>query len=452
MALLTRVVWREGMHLAQHHFQSQARYFESLYRFTLSNLFPGSFGFAGVELEEESLLNGTAALVHARGLMPDGLSFNFPEDDPLPEPRRIDDMFGPTENVQRLLLAIPAFQVGKGILGAPEGDQGGPERYSPREQPVWDELTGRDEKPLTFAKKNFCLLLEKEMHPGMVSMPIGRIKRGGGGRFVYDRDYVPPCLQIGASPRLLEIVRKVVVMLEEKSEELLARRGPSHPAQLVGSSGDLVEFWLVHTLFSSLGLLRHHLQTKHTHPESLFLDLSRLAGSLCTFSLTEKPGNLPAYHHEEPGESFSLVAEHIRRIVETAIPDNLVRIPLSRPEEFLYVGDIQDERCFGPSRWVLGVRSTLPEADLITSVPNLVKVCSGKYIMRVVLEARTALGLEHLKAPSGALRPKEGTQYFLIEQNGPCWKAILRGKDVGVYVPEALPDDEVELFVLIDQS
>ena len=54
------------MHLAQHHFQTQGRYFEDLAAFTLSNLFYRPYGFAGVEVDPEALLNWTVAVTHAR--------------------------------------------------------------------------------------------------------------------------------------------------------------------------------------------------------------------------------------------------------------------------------------------------------------------------------------------------------------------------------------------------
>ena len=71
MRLLSHVVWSEGMHLAQHHFQTQGRYFEDLAAFTLSSLFYRGYGFAGLELDAEALLNGTVSISHARGVMPE---------------------------------------------------------------------------------------------------------------------------------------------------------------------------------------------------------------------------------------------------------------------------------------------------------------------------------------------------------------------------------------------
>src|SRR5580765_4483965 len=92
MKLLSRVVWAEGMHLGPHHFQVQSRYFEDSIQFATSALWFASYGLAGLELDNDALFNGTVSLLHARGILPDGLPFNMPESDMLPAPRIIPDL------------------------------------------------------------------------------------------------------------------------------------------------------------------------------------------------------------------------------------------------------------------------------------------------------------------------------------------------------------------------
>ena len=57
MRALGRVVWRDGMHLSQHHFQAQSRYFEELIRFVAGSLNPDLHGLAGYEFDDEALRN-----------------------------------------------------------------------------------------------------------------------------------------------------------------------------------------------------------------------------------------------------------------------------------------------------------------------------------------------------------------------------------------------------------
>ena len=100
MKPFTRVVWQEGMHLAQHHFQLQSRYFEDSVAFALSQLFFRPHGLVGAELDSEALSNGTVSILHARGVMPDGLVFHIPDADPPPAPRAIRELFSPTQDRQ----------------------------------------------------------------------------------------------------------------------------------------------------------------------------------------------------------------------------------------------------------------------------------------------------------------------------------------------------------------
>src|ERR1700693_2225285 len=107
MKLLSRVVWSEGMYLGPHHFQVQGRYFEDSIHFATSSLWFASYGLAGVDLDADALSNGTVSLIHARGIFPDGLPFNMPEGDSLPEPRAIEGLFPPTRDGIVVMLSIP---------------------------------------------------------------------------------------------------------------------------------------------------------------------------------------------------------------------------------------------------------------------------------------------------------------------------------------------------------
>src|SRR5688572_30755692 len=113
-----RVVWQEGMHLSQHHFQAQSRHFENEIHFALSQMLAEPYGLAGIELDGEALLNGTMRLSHARGVMPDGLAFDMPESDPAPAPRDIREKFSPARGSHVVLLVLPSYRPG-GANAAP---------------------------------------------------------------------------------------------------------------------------------------------------------------------------------------------------------------------------------------------------------------------------------------------------------------------------------------------
>lgn len=451
MTRLSRVVWSEGMHLSQHHFQMQARYFEEAAAFQASTLHFGAWGVAGVELDAEALLNGTVSLLHARGLFPDGLAFQLPEGDPLPESFPVAERFSPTSDRQLLFLAIPPHRPG-GANCPPDDDDrsnGVGSRFRPEVRPVRDEVTGSGDAAVAFARKNIRFVLEGEDAGESLLLPVARLRRDGAGHFLYDPEYIPPLLQIGASPRLMDRLRQVVEMLEARGEALGSERAASRGAADYGSR-EVATFWLAHAIHAALPGLRHHLESRRSHPERLFVELARLAGALCTFSLEGHPRDLPAYDHGDLEGCFGALDRHIRSHLQLFLPQNRIVIPLDATRELLRTGVVTDRRCFGKAHWFLGVRSTLSEGELAAAVPRLMKICSAKHIARLVKEAYPGIGIRHLPTPPSDLAPRVGTAYFALERVEPCWSSMVESGDVGVYVPGAIPGAEVEVLVVVD--
>lgn len=455
MKALSRVVWSEGMHLSQHHFQLQSRYFEDATSFAVSNLNNAPYGLLACELDDELLLNGTVAVRHARGVMPDGLPFQFP-DDPLPAPLEIGERFSPTRSQQVVHLWVRAFRP-EDANCPDEPSDGDGARYLPWPRTAVDETTGREEKEVVVARKNFHLSLDDETPEDVVALPIARVVRDASGRFVYDADYVPPCLRISASGALMGRLGRLVDILDQKAGSLAVERRLAHSSAAEYAGREVAGFWLSHTVHAGLAVLRHHLHIRSTHPEGLFLELSRLAGALCTFSFEAHPSDLPVYDHDDLESCFSALDQHVRRHLEVVMPTNRVAVPLEPSGDYLHTGHVPDPRCFRPdSSWFLGVRADMGTGELVDHVTRLVKVCSARHVMRLVREAYPGMELSHVPTPPSELSPRLGSQYFAVRKTEPCWTTIVESDAgpeetgrVGVYVPEAIPGAEVELVVVL---
>jgi type VI secretion system protein ImpJ len=446
----SNVVWSEGMYLGPHHFQAQSRYFEKLIHFDTSALWFEAYGLVGYRLDAEALQNGTVSLVHARGIFPDGLAFDMPECDPLPRPRNIADLFPPTRDNLTVLLGVSRYRpngCNTALSAAVNPDQF---RYTGETRLLHDENTGSDEKPVRVARKNIRLVLDTEVTEDLVSLPLARVTRDGSGHLVYDPDFIPPCVQIGASETLVMMVRRLIEIMEDKSLTLTSNgaRGSKYARDL--SAQAVATFWFLHALHSSLAPLRHLCLSKRGHPEELFVELSRLAGALCTFGLGLHPQRLPLYDHQDLQKCFRELDQHIRRQLEAFLPTNCIAIPLQPVRKYFYEADIADQRCLGRARWVFAIQAELGEADLISSAPQLVKICSAQFVPELVKRALPGLALAHLPVPPSALSPRVESQYFAVERTGRCWEHIVKTGRVGVYVPGEFPNPEVELLVLLE--
>jgi type VI secretion system protein ImpJ len=447
MRSLSRVVWSEGMYLGPHHFQVQARYFEDASRFAIASLWPFSYGIGGCRLDADALENGTVSVLHARGIFPDGLVFDMPDSDALPAVRNLADLFPPTRDTVTVLLGVPERKAGgRNCATSPTENQSA--RFVAATRPVRDENNGVDERSVEFGAKNFRVLLDIEPADGFATLPLARIMRDGSGRFVFDPSFVPPLLHIAASESLMISLRRLIEILDEKSAAMSRKPGGTQLAEF--ASRDIASFWFLHAVNSALAPLRHLWAAKRGHPEELYREMARLAGALCTFALDSHPRDIVAYDHDHLDRTFSALDEYIRRHLEIIVPTNCVTIPLAPAAKYFYEGDIQDQRCLNRSRWILGIRSSAGEVEVITKTPQLVKFCSAAFVPELVRRALPGLALTHLPTPPPAVPAKVDYQYFSISKGGPCWEHILKTRRAGVYVPGELPECETELLVILE--
>ncbi len=451
MKYLSRVVWSEGMYLGPHHFQLQNRYFEDTIRFVTSSLFFAPWGLIGCQLDAEALRNGTVNLVHARGVFPDGLVFNMPESDELPEPRNIADLFPPNRDMLGVSLAIPPHKPDGLNCVLPESNDGQTgARFSAEARMLYDETTGRDEKPVQLGRKNIQLLLETEAANGQMTLPVARVTRDGSGHFVFDPGFIPPCVRIEASERLMTLLRRLIEILEDKSTTFSRAGKGDKRGWAEFSTREVANFWLLHTVNSALAPLRHLFLTRRGHPEDLYVEMLRLGGALCTFTLDSHPRELPLYNHERLDECFAQLDDHIRRRLETIVPTQYVQIPMSKRANYFYEGVVTDQRCIDRSRWIFGIKANVGEVEIISKTPQVVKLCSKQFVPQLVQRALPGLTMVHMPVAPAAIPAKVDFQYFSVAKGGPCWDHLVQTRQVGLYVPGELPNPTIELLVILE--
>lgn len=450
MRFLSRVVWSEGMYLSPHHFQTQSRYFEDSIAFLAASLWHQPWGLLHAELDQKAIRNGSAVLLHASGIFPDGLTFELPDSDPPAPARNLLELFPPTDAALPLYLTVPARRDNGFDLdpaAAPNSS-----RFSIMQRTLRDETNGVDEREVELGQKNIRLSTEAELNPSLLSIPIARVLRDGRGHLIYDEEFIPACLRLSASEPLMLLVKRLLDAIGEKSATVSRSARRQGRFEAGTAALDVANYWFLHALHSAIPPLQHLSATRHAHPEDVFVEMSRLAGALCTFSFESDPRQLPAYDHREPGPAFRALDAHIRRHLEIVVPSNTVTLDFHPVEPYIQAADVRDERCLRRARWIFGVRSSLAESDLLRQVPRLVKVCSSKFVPELVRRALPGMVLTHLPVPPAALRAEADMQYFSIETSGPCWEHILQTRSVGVYIPGEISHPVFEVTVIVEPA
>jgi type VI secretion system protein ImpJ len=446
-------VWQEGMALAPQHFQAQRRWLEEETRRAIDDVIPFPWGVAGLELDVDALRGGTLALLHARGRFPDGTALQAPDPDPLPAPAPLAARFSPTRESHLVHLALAPWHDDAPNVAAAGALAADSMRFRRAEKSLVDETTGGDAMPVAVATKHLRLLLDDELAAGDITLPLARIRRDAGGHFVVDRDYIPPCVQYGASPRLVAMLRNTVGLLAAKSAALAAAIADTGaPAAQAYVGNEVAIRWMLHAIRSAEAPLRHLLAHRTAHPERLWIEMSRLAGALCTFSLTVQARDLPVYDHHDLEACFSALDVHLRGQLDAVVSARAVVVRLALTAPTLYSATITDARCFEPgARWFIGVRTGLGPLMTAAHFPQQAKVCAAKFVLELVRRAFAGLTIDAVPTPPTGIAPRAEMSYFAITLDGPCAQALQQSREIGVYVPDSLPDTVLEVSVLVPE-
>ncbi|HEX4230444.1 MAG TPA: type VI secretion system baseplate subunit TssK [Bryobacteraceae bacterium] len=448
MRRLQPIVWAKGTFLSPQHLQAQDIFHEDLLQFRVDalNFFP--WGFRTLTLNREALAGGNLAIDEASGIFPDGLIFDIPASDPPPPPKPLASYFDPMHEAVDVYLAVPAWRSGS-VNVATAASSNADTRYMAEVELLRDENASQIERPVQIARKNFRLLVDREAREGTPAIRVARVKRTESGILQLDPEFVPPLLDIQASDYLMSILRRLIEILTAKSSALSGMRRQKSQGLADFSASDIANFWLLYTVNTYLPATRHLLEVRRGHPEVLFNVMNALAGSLTTFSTKILPRDLPIYDHRNLGACLGDLDDKLRYLLETVIPSNFVALPLRFTQTSIYATPINDDKYLQNTKMYLAVNAEMPEGELISKAPQLIKPCSANHLEHLVRHALPGLQMRHLPSPPTAIPVKLNYQYFSLNQSGAAWEAILRSRTFATYVPADFPNPQIELIVVM---
>jgi type VI secretion system protein ImpJ len=445
MRQLQRVLWSKGVLLDPQHLQMQDRYLEELLAFRLDALAFRPWGFSRLELDREAVAAGTLVLNAAAGLLPDGLIFDVPHADLAPPPLALAEHWRPDETELLVYLAIPEHRAGgRNVSAAGSADT----RYVAEVVLRRDENTGLSEKPIQVARRNLRLTATGESLEGSSAIPVARVRHGSDGVPELDPGFIPPLLDIAASPALMTVTRRLVELLSAKSSTLSGMRRERNVGLADFGTADVANFWLLYTVNTHLPRFRHLLETRGGHPADLFTAMLELAGTLMTFA-DGHPRDLPAYDHTDLTRCFTTLDAVVRKLLDTVVPSNHVALPLRQTEPSVYAAALEQDRYFGAVQIYLAVASSQKKEELPRRVPQLLKVSSADQIERLIRHGLGGVALTHVPIPPGAVPLKLNYEYFALDLRGEDWDNIRKSRHLAVHVPADLPDPQMELIILL---
>jgi len=250
-----RVVWSEGLLMSPQHLQQLDLYHERLIGARLDALEALNWGVIKVDVDRRALESGQVRVQELRAVLPDGLVINCAPNDPeLPPSRAVEGHFPHTQQTLEVYVAVPRERDGVANYAESSGTRA---RYIVSNKSVPD-LTGEGQSlELGFAQRNVQILFGTEPRDDFEAIKIAEITRDTSGGLALNDPYIPPVLQIEASPFILAGIRRILRLMVTRRRSMAESQRERGDATVEYNAADITRFLMLNSVNTYLPVLNH---------------------------------------------------------------------------------------------------------------------------------------------------------------------------------------------------
>jgi len=441
-----RPVWSEGLFLRPQHFQLAERAGEEALHARLDGALPYPWGIVELQLSDALAQGGKVGVERLVAVLPDGERVNVPAGTPPPAPLDLDDQV----RNQVVYLTLPADQPGAVAFAYPDGPDAGIARRHIVARELLDVTDAeRASDTIEVGRANLRIGIAEADLAGRTRLAIGRVREVQGRRIVWDEAFIPPVLDIRASPALVNFLVDITGRLENRQDELSTRAVEGAE----GGTETFAAYLLLQLLNRWQPELRHLFRLDRVHPERLFTAFLGLAGELATFTRADRrPEAFPDYDHERLELCFRPVVEAIRAGLSTEFSRSAVQLELKQLQPGAYASTISDRGLYDQGRFYLAVSSRRPANDIRQSVPSVTKIGSVVKMQQLVQSALPGVPLNPVAAPPAQIRAMPNYVYFELDRSSPYWADFATAPALGLHIAGDWPELDMELWCVRKQS
>lgn len=435
-----RVVWKEGIFLRPQHFQQQDRYTETLLEARVGGLRPYAWGIQGLKIDRGLLAQGKLRITECRGVFADGTPFAVPEEDDEPPTMEV-----PANLKEALVyLTLPLRRAGTALYSA-SNDPELPVRFLTSEQEVRDgNADANNAARVLTARRRLHLRVTGADLGAYTALPLLRVQEVRTDRsVVLSETFIPPVLDCRAAPVLHGYIKEVHGLLQHRAEALAGR--------LVGGggSGEIADLLLLQAVNQFEPLFGHLVEVRDLHPEDFWRVGLAALGMLATFaSKVRRPGNMPAYRHDDLEACFTPLMGALRSFLAMVIERNVVAIPLRDAGHGVRVGVPPDRRLLDNAVFVLAAKAEMNGEALRQTFPANVKIGPVERIAQLVNLQLPGVPLRALAVAPRQLPFHQGFAYFELDKTSEVWATLKKSGGIGVFAGAGFPGLELELWAI----
>ncbi|MCA9047208.1 MAG: type VI secretion system baseplate subunit TssK [Planctomycetaceae bacterium] len=424
------LLWRDGLFLRPHHFQSIQRQSQEQLRLAETWSTPYFYGLHRLSIDQDALANWRVSLSECHVRLRDGTQFRFPQDahlSPVDIPR---SLFRTAETRVRVYVGVAELRRGVSNVSGKVGEA---TRYVSHIEEMEDENVAGNQQEIEVRKVNPQILIGDEAARGYDAVPIMQLQLGATAEAPprIDDDYIPPVLTKDAWTGLEVFVRSVYDHLGATAEKFSRQMIDRGVAFESGHREDLERILHLHAMNTALGGLAWIPFAPGIHPFYIYRELCRAVGALAIFRKTRRIPELPLYDHDNIAPCFARLKQLLS--VETEQPADYVKVPFAS-EGYQMTVRLRPDWLGSTWAFYIGVESTLNPArmtEMLTNERDLgVKAGSAEAVDRIYTRGQRGVRIMPVGDPPRAF-PRKDWHYFRVDREG-AWESVESSLNFGI--------------------
>jgi len=441
MTIKGQIHWCEGLFLQPHHLQYMQSSFVENCAHDRRLYWNYPYGVVEARISDDQLENMRVSFDRLRVLMPSGLEVNVPDNAYLPS-LDIKESFASSSGPLTVSLGVPTWSSARSNVIEKEATQDWrvKRRYRVAEIEKPDENTGENPQSILVRQINARLLLDNDDRSDLEVLPLLKIVHAAGedvGLPRRDPTYIPPCLVVGGSPKLSELLRDITNQVMASRSELIVQvnRGGFSIENMRGVQFEQVLRLKTLNRFSArLGSLIN--VSNGVTPFEMYMELRELLAELAALRPDRDQFEIVEYDHDNPAIAFNEVSTRIRGLLKGVVRAKFLKVSFTMDQEQqILVAALSEEALSLPNEYFIAIKTKQDPSELAKLVLDRDKF----KLMPQSLANQRIFGVKLAQElyPPVELPAQVGLHYFRVlrSESARLWERIEQEKSVAVRWP-----------------
>ena len=441
MTIKGQIHWCEGLFLQPHHLQYMQSSFVENCAHDRRLYWNYPYGVVEARISDDQLENMRVSFERLRVVMPSGLEVNVPDNAYLPS-LDIKESFASSSGPLTVSLGVPTWSSARSNVIEKEATQDWrmKRRYRVAEIEKPDENTGENPQSILVRQINARLLLDNDDRSDLEVLPLLKIVHAAGedvGLPRRDPTYIPPCLVVGGSPKLSELLRDITNQVMASRSELIVQvnRGGFSIENMRGVQFEQVLRLKTLNRFSArLGSLIN--VSNGVTPFEMYMELRQLLAELAALRPDRDQFEIVEYEHDNPAIAFNEVSTRIRGLLKGVVRAKFLKVSFTMDQEQqILVAALSEEALSLPNEYFIAIKTKQDPSELAKLVLDRDKF----KLMPQSLANQRIFGVKLAQElyPPVELPAQVGLHYFRVMrgESARLWERIEQEKSVAVRWP-----------------